>query len=207
MIFILLFVSLFVAAMSSGALALKYSERKPWMFNVGIGIGQGDFDDKDGVDRNYRQGAVPQIRFGRMLGQHFMVSANYQAWILEFDEYGDIEIEDAKIRRSLQDFTLGLAWFPGNPEGPWGGLYLRAAAGTGWAGTAVIPVEEGGKQEHGERIDDWGIGYLGELGYDFWISNNSAIGGTVSYNYFDLDGEIVNTAWFASLSLTLSLYF
>ena len=71
----------------------------------------------------------------------------------------------------------------------------------------MIPVEEGGKQEHGERIDDWGTGYLAELGYDFWISGNASVGVSAGYNYFDLDGEIVDTAWFSSMNLTLSLYF
>ncbi len=196
-----------LACCSGSADALKYRERPPWMANVGIGLGKGTFDDIDDTERVYRSGAVPQIRFGRMLGRHFMVSLNYQGWIIEFDRNETVTLEGAKIRRSLQDLTLGLTWFPGNPEGWLGGLYLRAGAGTGWAGTAVIPVHEDEAQEHGERHDDWGVGYLAELGYEFWISNNSTVGLNASYNYFDLDGEIVKTAWFSSLSLTLSLYF
>ena len=193
--------------LGANAGALKYRERPDWMANIGIGLGKGTFDDIDDAERVYRSGAVPQIRLGRMLGQHFMISANYQGWIIEFDRNETVTLEDAKIRRSLQDLTLGLTWFPGRPEGWLGGLYLRAAAGTGWAGTAVIPVEEGEAQEHGERIDDWGIGYLAELGYDFWFANNSTVGVNASYTYFDLDGEIVQTAWFSSLSLPMSLYF
>jgi hypothetical protein len=196
-----------LACLSPRASALKYHERQPWMVNVGIGIGRGNFNDVDESQRDYRNGAVPQMRFGRMLGRHLMVSANYQGWILEFDRVGDVVLEDAKIRRSLQDLTLGLAWFPGDPESAWGGLYIRAAAGMGWSGTAIIPVEEGGKQEHGERIDDWGTGYLGEIGYDFWISNNATVGLSASYNYFDIQGEIVETAWFTGANLTLSLFF
>ena len=84
------------------------------------GSGQGDFADKDGTDRTYHQGAVPQMRFGRMLGQHLMVSANYQAWIIEFDRSGDIVLEDAKIRRSLQDLTLGWRGSPGTRKVPGG---------------------------------------------------------------------------------------
>jgi hypothetical protein len=196
-----------LACLGGSAEALKYRERPPWMANVGIGLGKGTFDDVDDTERVYRMGAVPQIRFGRMLGQHFMVSANYQGWIIEFDRNETVTLEGAKIRRSLQDLTLGLTWFPGSPEGWLGGLYLRAGAGTGWAGTAIVPVHEDEAQEHGERQDDWGIGYLAEFGYEFWISNNSTLGLNASYNYFDLDGEIVKTAWFSSLSLTLSLYF
>ena len=196
-----------LVCLGGSADALKYRERPPWMANIGIGLGKGTFDDVDDTERVYRTGAVPQIRFGRMLGQNFMVNLNYEAWLIEFDQYGDVSIEDAKVRRSLQNLALALTWFPGSPEGWSGGLYLRAGAGTGWAGTAVIPVIEDEAQEHGERHDDWGIGYLGELGYEFWISNNSTVGLNASYNYFDLDGDIVRTAWFSSLSLTLSLYF
>lgn len=196
-----------LACCAGSADALKYRERPPWMVNVGIGVGKGRFDDTDETERVHPSGAVPQIRFGRMLGRHFMVSLNYQGWVVEFDRYDDAVLENAKIRRSLQDFTLGLTWFPGNPESAWGGLYVRAGAGPGWAGTAIIPVHEDEAQEHGVRQDDWGAGYLGEIGYDFWISNNATVGLTASYNYFDLDGYYVKTAWFTSANLTLSLYF
>jgi len=196
-----------LACCCGSADALKYRERPPWMASVGIGIGKGTFDDIDDTQRVHPSGAVPQIRFGRMLGRHFMLSLNYQGWIIEFDRYGDAVLEDAKLRRSLQDLTLGLAWFPGNPEGPWGGLYIRAGGGPGWAGTAIIPVHEDEAQEHGERHDDWGTAWFAELGYEFWISNNATVGLITSYNYFDLDGDIVKTAWVSSANLTLSLYF
>ena len=155
--------TLIAALLCSGANAeaLKYQERPPWMVNVGIGIGQGDFADKDGTERTYHQGAVRRCVSDGCWGSISWSAPSYQAWIIEFDRTGDIVLEDAKLRRSLQDLTLGLAWFPGNHEGPWGGLYIRAAAGMGWGGTALIPVEEGGKQEHGERIDDWGTGVPG----------------------------------------------
>jgi len=196
-----------LACISPQAYALKYHARSPWMGNVGIGIGRGDFNDIDETERDYRDGAVPQMRFGRMLGRHLMLGVIYQGWVLEFDRFGDAVLVDAKIRRSLQDLTLSLAWFPGKPESAWGGLFIRAGAGIGWAGTAIVPVIEGGKQEHGERIDDNGVGYLAEAGYDFWISNNATVGLSFSYNYFDIKGDIVETAWFTGANLTLSLYF
>jgi hypothetical protein len=62
-------------------------------------------------------------------------------------------------------------------------------------------------QEHGERHDDWGTGYFAEAGYEFWISSNATAGLIASYNYFDIDGDIVKNAWFTSANLTLSLYF
>lgn len=194
------------ASLCGAASAMRYQQRPPWSVNVGIGVGTGRFDDVDETRRVHRSGAVPQIRFGRMLGRHFMLCASYQGFVVEFDRFGDAVLEDAKIRRSLQDLALGLAWFPA-PEGPWGGLYVRAGGGYGWAGTAIVEVIEGGKQEHGERIDDHGISYFAEAGYEFWISPNATIGLIASYNYLDLGGEIVETAWFTSANLTLSLYF
>ena len=97
-----------VILLCGDARALRYQERPPWTVGVGFGIGTGKFEDVDDIQRDFRQGAVPQIRFGYMLGRRFMVSANYQGWVVEFDQYGEAEIEDAKIRRSLQNLTLGL---------------------------------------------------------------------------------------------------
>jgi hypothetical protein len=207
MLLILMIISAFSISICSGASALQYHERHPWMANVGVGIGRGRFEDIDETERVYRSGAVPQIRFGRMIGSRLQLSVNYQGWIIEFDRFGDTVLEDVKIRRSLQDLTLGLALFPAGPEGFLGGFYIRAGAGIGWAGTAVIPVHEGGKQEHGERHDDWGTGYVAEIGYELWISGNAAVGLIGSYNYLDIDGDIVEKAWFTSANLTLSLYF
>jgi hypothetical protein len=79
-----------------------------------------------------------------MIGRHFQLSVNYHGWIIEFDRFGDTVLEDAKIRRSLHDRTLGLALFPAGPEGFLGGFYTSVGAGIGWAGTAIIPVHEGG---------------------------------------------------------------
>jgi hypothetical protein len=188
------------------ASAMKYEKRSPWMVNVGIGTGRGEFKDIDENQREYRDGAVPQIRFGRMLGSHLMLGIAYQGWVVEFDRLGETRLVDAKLRRSLQNLTLGVGWFPAS-EGFWSGLYVRGGGGFGWAGTAIVPVVEGEPQEHGERIDDHGASYFAEAGYEFWISQNAAAGLIASYNYLDIQGDIVTAAWFSSLNFTLSLYF
>jgi hypothetical protein len=206
-VFLLLITAVASVTIPTGASALKYNQSPPWMINVGMGTGTGKFDDIDETRRKHRWGAVPQIRFGRMIGKHLQLSTNYHGWIVEFDRYGDAVLEDAKIRRSLQDLTLGLAWFPAGPDGFWRGFHIRAGVGLGWAGNTIVPVVEGGKQEHGERHDDWGTAYFAEVGYDIWISGNSALGLTASHNYFDLDGDIVQKAWVTSANITLSLYF
>lgn len=171
------------------------------MVGVGWGFGRGAFNDNDDTQRIYRDGAVPQMRVGRMAGTHMMIDIYYEGWVVEFGE------PPTKIRRGLQNFGLGFAWFPGNPNGPSGGFYMRGGLGIGWTGTGLIPIHEEEKQEHGERLDEWGTGLLIESGYEFWVAGNFAVGLSASYNYFNIDERIVNTAWFASGNLTLNLYF
>jgi hypothetical protein len=171
------------------------------MVGIGWGFGRGYFNDNDETQRIYRNGAVPQMRIGRMAGQHMMIDIFYEGWVVEFGE------PPAKIRRGLQNFGLGFAWFPGNPEGASGGFYLRGGLGIGWTGITLVPVEEEEKQTHGERIDEWGTGFLAESGYEFWVTRNFAAGLSASLNYIDLGRDLVDSAWFASGNLTLTLYF
>ena len=192
--------------LSGPAPAKAQQQRSPWMINVGIGVGRGEFEDVDDGRRTYRDGAVPQIRFGRMLSSHLMVGLAYQGWVVEFDRLGGTQLVDAKLRRSLQNLTLGLAWFPAS-DGSLSGLYVRGGGGVGWAGTAIVPVVEGEPQGHGDRVDDHGISYMAEAGYEFRISRSAALGLIVSYNYLDIQGDIVRTAWFSSANFTLTLFF
>ena len=190
-----------IALCAGDASALRYHPRPAWMAGVGFGIGRGTFTDPAGVESGYRNGVTPQIRVGRMLGQRSMVGLNYDGWLIEFGEV------PTKFRRSLQNVALAVTLFPGNPKGPSGGLYLRAGAGIGWTGTAEVEIVPGGKQERGERVDEWGVGAVGELGYEFWISDKFAAGLVSGINYFDIGETIVDTAWFGSAALTLNLYF
>jgi len=190
--------TLFVADAS----ALRYQPRPPWMAGVGYGIGRGSFTDVNGATEEYRNGSSPQIRFGRMLGEHFMISANYEAWLIEF---GNTPI---KIRRNLQNMALGFAWFPGSQTGPMNGFFLRAGVGLGWAGTGGKEAIPDQPQHTGHRADDWGYGVFGETGYEFWVAHNFTVGLGATYNYFELDGEFfVDNAWFSAVTLNLNLYF
>jgi hypothetical protein len=197
----LILVAAAVVFFAADADALRYHPRPDWMAGVGLGIGRGTFVDPAGVESGYRNGVSPQIRLGRMLGQRAMIGVNWDAW---FIEYGEVP---TKHRRSLQNVALAATFFPGGPEGPWGGLYLRAGAGVGWTGTAEVEIVEGGKQEKGERVDEWGVGAVGEVGYEFWITDNFAAGLVSAINYFDIGETIVDTAWFGSAGLTFNLYF
>ncbi len=190
-----------LAAFAGNAFALRYHERPPWFVGVGYGIGRGTFVDPADEKSGYRSGVNPQVRFGRMVGRHFMLGANYTGWVIEF---GNVP---TKIRRSLQSAALAVTVFPGNPKGPTGGLYLRAGGGPGWTGTAEVEIVPGGKQEHGTRVDEWGFGAVGEVGYEFWITSYCAAGLIASYSYFGIDERIVDHAWFASGGCTFNIYF
>jgi hypothetical protein len=200
--------ALIVAALAADASALRYQARPGWMFGVGFGYGEGRFTDPLGEETGYRKGAAPMIRFGRMLGRHGMLNVNYDAWLIEYDAApGTISDQRLKIRRSLQNLALAATLFPGNPDGPSGGFYLRAGGGVGCTGTAEVDIELEGKQHHGERIDEWGVGIVGEVGYEFWVSDTVAVGMVGAYNYFDIAESIVDTAWFAAGALTVNVYF
>jgi opacity protein-like surface antigen len=77
----------------------------------------------------------------------------------------------------------------------------------GWAGTAEVPVAEEEAQGHGERIDEWGVGFSGGAGYEFWMSSNFTAGLGVGFNYFDIGADIVDRAAFGVTLLNLNLYF
>lgn len=178
------------------------------MVGVGWGFGRGQFDNGTVgetkpvlADEVYRNGSLPQIHVGWKPSTRFMLGAHYEAWMIEFGAPPE------KYRRSMQNLGLGLTWFPGNPTGASGGVFLRAGGGLGWSGTAVVPVEEGEAQTHGERADEWGVSLFANGGYEFWISRNSTIGASLTLNYMDIGEDFVDTGWFTGGVLGLSLYF
>lgn len=181
--------------------AIRFQQRPDWRVGLGWGFGRGTFEDPTGGEAQYSSGSAPQIRFGRMLGSRVMVGLDYEAWMLEF---GDIP---TKYRRGLQNFMLSFDLFPGNPQGPSGGIFLRLAGGMGWSGSSEVPVAVGEAQQHGERIDEWGWGASVSGGYEFWVAPNFTVGAGASFDYLDLDERIVDRAGFGALVLDLNLYF
>ena len=121
----------------------------------------GQFENGNDTESEYRAGAAPQVRVGRMVSTHWMVSVNWEQWLTELGE------DEVKFRRSLQNLGLGITYFPGDPSGPVYGLFIRAGAGMGWAGTGAKEAIEGESQHKGERIDEWGVGAFAEAGYEF----------------------------------------
>ena len=180
--------------------ALRFQERPDWMFGVGYGYGTGQFENGNDTSSEYRGGAAPQVHFGRMLSTHWMASVNWQQWLTEL---GDVPF---KYRRSLQNLALGIAYFPGDPSGPVYGMFFRAGAGMGWAGTGRKDAVPGEAQHKGERIDEWGIGVFAEAGYEFWITPRVTAGLMVNYNWFDIQETIVERAKFGAGVALLNAY-
>ena len=175
------------------------------MVGVGFGVGRGSFENVDGSDSEYRNGAAPEIHLGRALGEHFMAGISYEAWLIEFGTV-DPDLPD-KIRRTLQNLTVAFTVYPGNQRGASGGIFLRAGIGMGWAGTGEKDAQPGEKQDEGTRYDEWGTGVFGAGGYEFWISDNFTAGLSATFNYFNIDGDkFVNKAAFGALILNLNLY-
>lgn len=195
-------VTMAFALLSPGPVsALEYRSRPDWVFGVGWGVGRGAITDNEFGEAEYRDGASPHIRLGRMLGQSAMVGIHWESWLIEFGN------EPIKFRRTLQNLALGITWFPGQADGPSGGIFVRGGVGMGWAGTGAKEAIEGGKQHKGERLDEWGTGFFGEAGYEFWITRNFTAGLAATYNYFAIDEAFVDSAWFTAGVLHLNLYF
>ena len=181
--------------------AMRFQERPTWMVGIGWGFGRGVFENSTTGENLYKGGSAPQIHFGWKPSSPFLLGVHYEAWMLEFGN------PPTKYRRSLQNLSAGLTWYPGNPEDASGGIYLRAGGGLGWAGTATVPVEEEEAQTHGDRVDEWGVALFGDAGYEFWISGNATLGAGLSFDYLDIGEQIVGTGFFGAVLLDFNIYF
>jgi hypothetical protein len=57
------------------------------------------------------------------------------------------------------------------------------------------------------RNDEWGVGLMGGVGYEFRISGAFAVGAAVSVNYFSIDRDFVQSGWFSGGTLNGNWYF
>jgi len=199
---------LVLSTTARAAFALDYRERPSWMVGVGWGFGRGNFTEGtnapepfSGSANDWQNGAVPSIRFGRMLNERFMLGLNWADWLIEYGE------SPVKYRRTLQTFALSLAIYPGSVNGPSNGIYLRAGGGVGWAGSGEKEAREDTKQHRGARKDEWGYSVLAEAGYEFWITPKVTTGVNVGWHHVGIDDEIVNEASFGSTGFVLQVYF
>jgi hypothetical protein len=190
-----------VALHAPAAQSLRLQPRPDWQVGVGLGYGRGTFESPSGTRASYRSGPAFQLRFGHTLGQHAMLGAYYDTWMIE---YGEVPTKHRNVQQGL---GLGFTCFPGNPAGPSGGIFLRASGGMGWTGIAEKTAIPGEPQGEGERTDEWGFNVAADAGYEFWIARNFTAGLGASFGYLGIDETIVDRAGFAALVLDLNLHF
>jgi hypothetical protein len=195
-----LLLSVLTVAWTSVACAGNPHKRDGWILGVAYGMGLGEVTFSNELVGETRDGAIPQIRFGHMLGENFSATVEYDGWVYELGRIPD------KFRVSLQQVMAGLTWYPGSADKASGGMYLRACAGLGWAGLAAIELDEDLLQTHGARIDESGLGLAFAFGYEMRIVEDLAAGLSVGYNYLDIGGDIYDEAYFVPLTFSLNWY-
>ena len=190
------------------ASAMKVHERDGWMFGVGIGYGESKITTGSSVGNfttDWQEGACPQLRFGRMLGRHLMVSVDQKGWL---DEQG---VESSKVRVGIQNVTAALTVYPGNPETVTGGMYFRGGVGFANARLTVFQNSFIGagpdSLDDGEHRDEGGVGVTLGGGYEFRLSSALAAGIDVSANFQQIDSAIFEKTWFFPAVLSLNWYF
>jgi hypothetical protein len=178
-------------------------ERDGWLIGMSYGYGRGRFTEavsESSGDYEFRGGATPQIRFGHMVGKHVALHLEYGAWMFED---GVIPL---KARVSMQDLVLAATWYPGNPETAWGGFFVRAGAGLGWASVALIELNEELEQTHGDRLDESGLGVQFSLGYEWRFTREVALGLGVGVQHLDIGGDFYDETTFVPTFFSLNWY-
>ena len=199
---ILLAALLLLATWVAPATAGKPHVRDGWQIGLSYGYSSGNITLTDafgGYEGTGDGGATPQWRLGHMVGRHFALGVEDSGWMLEG---GNAE---QKIRSSLQQAVITGTWYPGQPDRTLGGLYLRAGVGLGWGSVADVEIVDQ-IQEHGDRLDESGLGILTSLGYEFRITSDVAAGLGVGFNYLSINKDFYESGWFTPLTGTLTWY-
>ena len=121
--------AVFLLAMLAGdVLAVHPHTREGWLVGISYGYSRGDIEWGPIDGGAYEGGATPQIRFGRMVSNHFAVGIEYHGWMREGG------VVPLKLRSSLQSVMLAATWYPGRPDQTLGGFYLRGGRVTAGPG-------------------------------------------------------------------------
>ena len=180
--------------------ALDPHVRDGWILGVSYGNATGDITFVEGVQRQVEDGVSPQFRLGHMVGSKFALGVSYVGWMYET---GNVPI---KYRSSLQNVLLTGTWYPGDPESALGGLHLRLGLGYAWSAIAEVEIKEDEEQGHGDRRVDTGVGVELNLGYEFRVYHNTAVGLGVGVVAQSLDGELYKETVYTPVTLNLSWY-
>ena len=94
-----------------------------------------------------------------------------------------------------------LSGIPGHGFDP----QVRAGVGLGWGRLADVEIIDQ-IQEHGDSLDETGLGILTSLGYEFRITSDVAAGLGVGFNYLSINEDFYESGWFTPLTGTLTWY-
>jgi hypothetical protein len=204
-----------LAAAPAGAWP-KDNARDGWQIGVAYGLGIAKLTvGEQRLSTDWEWGTTPQLHVGRMISKKLMLGFENQMW---FDEQG-VNVNESGVsdraRVTVQSWTLGLTWFPGRPDSPWGGAYLQA--GGGLSNSRLILLEpvpydpnRPASAENFEEVfkeDQSGTAAFVGAGYEFRVSRAFALGGRASYNHLFTDKSIFKESDFWPFTLHMNWYF
>jgi len=201
--FTVLLAAVALLAMAGDAAALHPHLRDGWVLGLSYGGATGKATFGSGVtavESETEDGVSPQIRLGHMLGKHLSLGFSYAGWLYETGN------TPTKYRFSMQDIMAAATWYPGNPERGTGGIYVRGSVGLAWASVTEVELVDGEEQGHGHRLQETGLGLELNLGYEFRIVRNVAVGLGAGINHLDIGGDLYESATFYPVTLNLGWY-
>jgi hypothetical protein len=69
------------------------------------------------------------------------------------------------------------------------------------------PGDPDGGQEIQGRVDEWGWGLFGTIGYEFPVSRSFGAGAQVSLNHLSIEDDFYDSVWYGGLEMHLAWYF
>lgn len=191
---------------ASPASAMEPHPLKPWMAGIGIGFGPSKIfggPQLSDLETAWTGGIAPQIRLAHRLGGKTMLGFSLNDWMSEQGA------TDPNVRVNTQNFNATLTWFPGNPEGVTGGIFLHG--GVGFANARIVKRETSVTATDTTEVetheDEGGLGLMFGGGYEFRVSPAFAIGADVTANHQSIGQDLVDHNWFVPVTLRLNWYF
>jgi opacity protein-like surface antigen len=200
-----------LALVAGPARALAPHVRDGWVLGVAVGTGQGEVafrsgDEGDRVESGSLRGVVPQFRIGHaIIADRLVVSLENKQWL-----YEQGVLAEEKLRVNVQNWSLGLTYYPADPRSLAGGLFLQAGVGAANARLTLLePLEDDPWGNRFEEIfleDESGAAYTFSAGFEFRLVPNVAAGLAASYVYQTIDGDLVDDASSLPVNFILNWY-
>ena len=149
---------------TAGAQDQPGQERKHEGFWIGGGLGYGSANQScDGCGSTDAESSVSGfLRLGGTLSEQLLLGVESDGWVKNIDG----------VNNTLGNLSGAVYFYPSRTAG----LFLKGGAGmAGYSAT-----------DAGEKVDGYGLGLIGGVGYDIPIGRHSALTPVVSFNYGDL---------------------